>query len=218
MKWYNIVESWKVGRVMKNPPFEITQAMLTDAAEISELVGRLSAGKLSSSPILRRTNRIRTIQGTLAIEQNTLSVEQVTAVLNGKHVIAPLRDIAEVKNAYTVYETMEELDPYSVDSLLAAHGTMMHGLIEEAGLFRSGAMGVADNKGRSFVRETCSGRSFIFPDSQRKISIVNWKSRCAGIRSGTARSLRTVFAGRSVSDKRNMKVPGCNEVIASRLP
>ena len=106
MKWYNIVESWKVGRVMKNPPFEITQAMLTDAAEIAEMVGRLSAGKLSSSPILRRTNRIRTIQGTLAIEQNTLSAEQVKAVLNGRHVIAPPRDITEVKNAYTVYETM----------------------------------------------------------------------------------------------------------------
>lgn len=132
---------------MKTPPFDITQAILTDVADISELVGRLSAGKLSSSPILRRTNRIRTIQGTLAIEQNTLSVEQVTAVLNGKHVIAPPRDIAEVKNAYTVYETMEELDPYSVDSLLAAHGAMMHGLIDEAGVFRSGAVGVADSKG-----------------------------------------------------------------------
>ncbi len=147
MKWYNIVESWKAGRVMKNPPFEITQTILTDAAEISELVGRLSAGKLSTSPILRRTNRIRKIQGTLAIEQNTLSVEQVTAVLNGKHVIAPPKDIAEVRNAYAVYETMAELDPYSVDSLLAAHGAMMHGLIDEAGLFRSGAVGVADSKG-----------------------------------------------------------------------
>ncbi len=132
---------------MKNPPFEITQAILTGAAEISELVGRLSAGKLSSSPILRRLNRIRTIRGTLAIEQNSLSVEQVTAVLNGKHVIAPPRDIAEAKNAYTVYESMEELDPYSVDSLLAAHGAMMHGLIEEAGLFRSGTVGVAASKG-----------------------------------------------------------------------
>ena len=118
---------------MKNPPFEITQVMLIDAAEIAEMVGRLSAGKMSSSPILRRTNRIRTIQGTLAIEQNTLSVEQVTAVLNGKHVIAPPKDIAEVKNAYTVYESLEKLDPYSVDSLLAAHGAMMHGLIDEAG-------------------------------------------------------------------------------------
>ena len=74
---------------MKNPPFEITQAMLADAAEIAELVGRLSASKRSASPILRRTNRIRTIQGTLAIEQNSLSVEQVTAVLNGK---LPLAD------------------------------------------------------------------------------------------------------------------------------
>ena len=83
----------------------------------------------------------------MAIEQNTLSVEQVAAVLNGKHVIAPPRDIAEVKNAYTVYETMDELDPYSVDSLLAAHGVMMHGLVEEAGLFRSGSVGVADSKG-----------------------------------------------------------------------
>ena len=132
---------------MKNPPFSITQSMLTAAAEISETVGGLSAGKLSSGPVLRRSSRIRTIQGTLAIEQNTLSIEQVTAVLNGKHVLAPPRDIAEVRNAYTVYETLAELDPYSVDSLLAAHGTMMHGLIEEAGLFRSGSVGVADQKG-----------------------------------------------------------------------
>ena len=62
MKWYNRVEFGKMGCVMKNPPFEITQAMLTASTEIAELVGRLSAGKLSSSPILRRTNHIRTIQ------------------------------------------------------------------------------------------------------------------------------------------------------------
>ncbi len=133
---------------MKNPPFEITQAILTDAAEIAELVGRLSSRRLSCGPILRRTNRIRTIQGTLAIEQNSLSIDQVTAVLDGRHVIAPPRDIAEVRNAYAVYEKMAELDPYSVDSLLAAHGVMMHGLIEEAGLFRSGSVGVADSTGK----------------------------------------------------------------------
>ena len=155
---------------IKNPPFEITQSMLTDAAEISEMVGRLSTGKLFSSPVLCRTNRIRTIQGTLAIEQNTLSVEQVTAVLSGKHVIAPPRDIAEVRNAYTVYETLDELDPYSVDSLLAAHGAMMHGLIDEAGLFRSDSVGVADQKGNilhmgketflDFVLHRCAADSF----------------------------------------------------------
>ena len=147
MKWYNKIEIRKVRSTMKNPPFEITQAILTDAAEISELVGRLSAEKRSANPILRRTNRIRTIRSTLAIEQNTLSVEQVTAVLNGRRVIAPPRDIAEVRNAYAVYETMDELDPYSVDSLLTAHGIMMQGLIEEAGMFRSGAVGVADSDG-----------------------------------------------------------------------
>ena len=92
---------------MKNPPFEITQTMLTDSAYISELVGRISAEKPSLNPILRRTNRIRSIQGTLAIEQNTLSIEQITAVLNGKRVTAPPRDIAEVRKAYAVIATGE---------------------------------------------------------------------------------------------------------------
>lgn len=132
---------------MKNPPFSITQSMLTAAAEISEAVGGLSAGKLSPDPVLRRSSRIRTIQGTLAIEQNTLSIEQVTAVLNGKHVLAPPRDIAEVRNAYTVYDMLDKLDPYSVESLLEAHGVMMRGLIDEAGMFRSRAVGVADQNG-----------------------------------------------------------------------
>ena len=132
---------------MKNPPFTITEQMLSYVAEISELVGKLSMSKLSASPNLRRANRIRTIRGTLAIEQNTLSIEQVTAVLNGKRVIAPPRDIAEVQNAYSVYEKLHEFDPYSVDSLLSAHETMMHDLIEKVGMFRSGSVGVADGEG-----------------------------------------------------------------------
>jgi len=132
---------------MKEPPFEVTQTIQTDAAEITALVGRLSEKKQPTNPTLRRTNRIRTIQGTLAIEQNTLSIQQVTAVLNGKHVIAPPREIAEVRNAYEIYESLDKLDPYSVDSLLAAHGVMMRGLIDEAGVFRSGAVGVADGEG-----------------------------------------------------------------------
>ena len=74
----------------KQPPFQITNKIIDEVAEISELTGRLSArDHLSSNPNLRRTNRIRTIHGSLAIEQNTLSLEQVTAVLNGKHVLAP---------------------------------------------------------------------------------------------------------------------------------
>lgn len=132
---------------MKDPPFEITQSILIHTTEISEMVGALSTSRLSASPVLRRVNRIRTIQGTLAIEQNTLSIEQVTAVLGGKRVLAPPKDIAEVRNAYTVYEALNEFDPYSVDSLLTAHATMMHGLIDDAGLFRSGAVGVVDQSG-----------------------------------------------------------------------
>ena len=132
----------------KQPPFQITNKIIDDIAEISELTGRLSVhDNLSGNPHLRRTNRIRTIHGSLAIEQNTLSLEQVTAVLNGKHVLAPPKDIAEVKNAYEIYERLDELDPYSVDDLLTAHGIMTRGLVEESGMFRTRPVGVVDQEG-----------------------------------------------------------------------
>lgn len=132
----------------KKPPFEITSGILESVAEIAELIGRISAMQgRSASPTLRRTNRIRTIHSSLAIEQNTLSLEQVTAVLNGKRVLAPPKDIAEVKNAYEVYEMLPELDPFSVSSLLLAHSVMTKGLVEESGVFRSGSVGVVDKDG-----------------------------------------------------------------------
>jgi len=132
----------------QKPPFEITNQMIDYVAEIAELVGKLSAvSLLSANPTLRRSNRIRTIHGSLAIEQNTLSLEQVTAVLNGKHVFAPPKDIAEVKNAYEIYERLDELNPYSVDDLLTAHGIMTRGLVEESGVFRSRPVGVVDSEG-----------------------------------------------------------------------
>ena len=132
----------------KKPPFEITNTMIHEIAEIAELVGKLtSTNQLSANPTLRRTNRIRTIHGSLAIEQNTLSLEQVTAVLNGKQVLAPPKDIAEVKNAYEIYERLGELDPYSVDDLLTAHGIMTRGLVDESGVFRSKPVGVVDQEG-----------------------------------------------------------------------
>ena len=132
----------------QNPPFEFTSQMIDYVAEIAELVGKLSAASsLSVNPTLRRSNRIRTIHGSLAIEQNSLSLEQVTAVLNGKHVLAPPKDIAEVKNAYEIYERLDELDPYSVDDLLTAHGIMTRGLVEESGVFRTRPVGVVDGEG-----------------------------------------------------------------------
>ena len=133
----------------KQPPFQITNKIIDDVSEISEQIGRLSAhNHLSANPNLRRTNRIRTIYGSLAIEQNTLSLEQVTAVLNGKHVLAPPKDIAEVKNAYEIYEHMDELDPYSVDDLLTAHGIMTRGLVDESGMFRTRPVGVVNQDGQ----------------------------------------------------------------------
>ena len=132
----------------KKPPFEITNTILDEIAEIAELVGHVNASLgLSTNPTLRRTNRIRTIYSSLAIEQNTLSLEQVTAVLSGKRIIAPPKDIAEVKNAYEIYEMMESLDPYSVDDLLKSHGVMTRDLVEESGCFRSRPVGVVDKHG-----------------------------------------------------------------------
>lgn len=132
----------------QKPPFEITTEILSAITEIAELIGQISATQgLSASPMLRRTNRIRTIYSSLAIEQNTLSLEQVTAVLNGKRILAPPKDIAEVKNAYEIYEMMDTLNPYSVDDLLTAHGIMTKGLVEESGCFRSRPVGVVDKQG-----------------------------------------------------------------------
>ena len=132
----------------KKPPFEINEKIMAYVIEIAELVGRVSvSSKISSSPTLRRTNRIHTIYSSLAIEQNTLDIEQVTAVISGKHVIAPPKDIAEVKNAYEIYECMDSLDPYSSEDLLKAHGVMMKGLVNEAGEFRSRPVGVVDGNG-----------------------------------------------------------------------
>lgn len=122
--------------------------MIDYVAEIAELVGRLAAvSSLSANPTLRRSNRIRTIHGSLTIEQNTLSLEQVTAVLNGKHVLSPPKDIAEVKSAYEIYERLDELDPYWVDNLRTAHGIMTWVLVEESSMFRTRPVDVVDSDG-----------------------------------------------------------------------
>ena len=133
---------------MKNPPFELTNQIVSLVAEIAELVGQVSsADRLSTDPSLRRSNRIKTVYGSLAIEQNTLTLDQVTAVLNGKRVLAPSKDITEVRNAFEIYERLETLNPYSIDDLLTAHGVMMRGLEQEAGEFRSRPVGVVNQAG-----------------------------------------------------------------------
>ncbi|MEE0674619.1 MAG: Fic family protein [Ruminococcus sp.] len=133
---------------MQKYPFQINTKILSLTAEISELVGAMKfTSEAMRSPQLRRSNRIKTIYSSLAIEQNTLSLEQVTAVVSGKRILAPPKDIAEVKNAYEIYDRLDELNPYSLDDLLAAHSVMVRGLRDDAGEFRSHPVGVADSQG-----------------------------------------------------------------------
>ena len=125
------------------PPFTLNNQMLDYVADIAQKVGQMDAyGQLSRSPQLRKENRIRTIHSSLAIENNTLSLEQVTAVIEGKHVIAPPKDLLEVQNAIKVYEDIDSFNPLSIDDLLRAHKELMGGLVSEAGRLRSGNVGV----------------------------------------------------------------------------
>lgn len=131
------------------PPYEITEEMLELVSEIMENLGKLSSvNDLEKLPRLRRANRIKSIHSSLAIENNTLSVEQVTAVINGKRVLAPQKDIEEVKNAFNAYEKLSEVNPYSIKDLLKIHGIMMNGLVKEAGKIRSGQVGVYNRDGK----------------------------------------------------------------------
>ena len=125
------------------PPFKITDTIVHLVSEISERVGALSIkNEANPSPQLRRKNQIRSIHSSLAIENNTLSLEQVTDIINGKRVLGPPNEIREVKNAYEAYSQLLTLDPYKIDDMLAAHKIMMTGLISEAGKFRSGGVGI----------------------------------------------------------------------------
>ena len=127
------------------PPFHMTDKMTLLIAEISEQVGRITVLQEGTiNPHLRKENRIRTIHSSLAIERNSLSLEQVTAIIDGKRVLGSPNEIKEVQNAYEAYELMLSLDPSSVDDLLKAHKLMMNGLVPENGRFRSGGVGVFD--------------------------------------------------------------------------
>ena len=130
------------------PPYEITDEMLELVSEIMENLGKLSGvNELEKLPRLRRVSRIKSIHSSLAIENNTLSIEQVTDVINGKRVLAPQKDIEEVHNAFNAYEKLSEINPYSIDDLLKIHGIMMNDLVKEAGMLRSGQVGVYNQDG-----------------------------------------------------------------------
>lgn len=131
---------------------EINTTILTLVSEITRLLGRYE-GLMGPKPEpkLRRSNRIKTIQASLAIEGNTLTLDQVTAVLEGKKVLGPKKDILEVQNANNLYDATQKFDPYSVKALLKAHAILMNGLLEDAGKWRKGNIGILKGKKVSHV-------------------------------------------------------------------
>ena len=130
---------------MYRPPFTISAKTINLIAKISSQLERYAIRMEQEDTLrLRRANRIKTIHSSLAIEGNTLSEGEVQAVLEGKKVVAPLKEIQEVKNAIKTYELYPKLNPFSIQDLLLAHGTMMSGLVDEAGMFRKGGVGVFD--------------------------------------------------------------------------
>lgn len=129
------------------PPFKITNEINELCVEVAELVGMVHHdAELMTSPTLHRELRIHTIRSSLMIEGNTLSEDAVTAIMDGKRVLGPAKDIREVENAQRAYDLLPTLDPFSIDDLLRAHKTMMDGLIQDAGCFRSRDVGVFDGE------------------------------------------------------------------------
>ena len=131
---------------MYTPPFTVTDEILHLVSEISEQIGTLNAllGERMPSPMLRKENQIKTIHSSLAIEHNSLSLQQVTDVIDGKHVLGAPDEIQEVKNALQAYQLMLQLDAFSETDLLRAHSLMMADLVDNAGHYRKGSVGVFD--------------------------------------------------------------------------
>jgi Fic family protein len=129
------------------PPYTITDKTVILISAITEIITNITIDdNMSNNPRLRRDNRIRTIHASLAIENNSLSFDQVTDIINGKRILGAPDEICEVKNAFEAYNKLLELNPYSVKDMLLAHKVLMNELTKEAGTFRSGGVGVFAGK------------------------------------------------------------------------
>lgn len=133
---------------MYTPPFNISSGIINKIADISAQMERYAIRlEQADSLRLRKANRVRTIHSSLAIEGNTLNVDEVRDIIDGKTVVAPLRQIQEVKNAIATYDLYATLDPFEVKDLLRAHSMMMQSLCDDAGHFRRGGVGVFSETG-----------------------------------------------------------------------
>ncbi|MGB0974563.1 MAG: Fic family protein [Flavobacteriaceae bacterium] len=125
------------------PPYEITPEILKLITSISEKIGEVNANFLNKpSPKLRKQNRIKTIHSSLKIEGNTLTEEQITALLENKRVVGPKKDVVEVLNAIEIYEHLEQYKPTNERSFLKAHHNLMENLIDDAGKYRTQSVGI----------------------------------------------------------------------------
>ena len=131
---------------MYTPPFTITSKIITLVADISAQIERYSIrSEMEDTLHLRKTNRIKTIHSSLAMEGNKLTESQVSDIIDGKHVVAPPRDIQEVKNAIATYDMISSLNSFDYKDLLKSHGVMMNALVDNAGKFRSGGVRVFES-------------------------------------------------------------------------
>ena len=158
-----------------NPPFNITNEMLSLVSSISEKVGRISVTRnLESKPHLRKNNRIKSIHSSLSIEANSLSLGQVRDVISGRAVLGEQKEIQEVKNAYEAYEKISEINPFDINELKRMHSIMTRYVVNESGEFRMGEEGV-------FSGETCI---FMAPPAKLVPELMNnlfeWLNRCEG--------------------------------------
>lgn len=129
------------------PPYTITDKTVNLVSNITEIITKITINdNMSNNQRLRRDNRIRTIHASLAIENNSLSLDQVTDIINGKRILGAPDEICEVKNAFEAYNKLMEMDPYSVKDMLLAHKVLMNELSKEAGKFRSGDVGIFAEK------------------------------------------------------------------------
>jgi Fic family protein len=125
------------------PPYDISPGILKLVSAISEKLGEVNANYLNKqSPLLRKQNRIKTIQSTLEIEGNTITEEQITAIIENKKVTGPKKDILEVLNAIKVYESLSDFNFLSEKHFLKAHQKLMHGLLDDGGKYRQNSVGV----------------------------------------------------------------------------
>ncbi len=128
------------------PPFTLSATIIHQVSRISEALGQINQNDLQSSPQLRKQNRIRTIAGTLAIEGNTLSLEQITAIIEGRNVLGEPKEIAEVYGAIAAYEKLETWNASREEDFLAAHGLLMREVLHDAGKFRTQGVGICKGK------------------------------------------------------------------------